>query len=240
MPAPNPYYLARVKMPTSGDRSSSVSNNLALLFASETDPVSADFAAAATALEGLYNNGAFEYAISSVISTEVSRVANACSVEFYNVTGALGVGEAMGSPVAIVDWTMGPNSGGAGNQSLPAQIASVLSFRTTYGSDVEFGVHTRPRADDRGRIYLGPLSGKVLGTDGDTPPRCVFTSDWLSVISQELSLLITNLNAANWQLMVWSRKEAAMKVVDEKSADLVPDTQRRRADNRGLLVWAPI
>lgn len=228
----------RALLPIGTDRAQKVSNGFAINL--QSDLVPSSYLSLAATIEAFYNTTPSGHAnpISYFLSQSLSRATNACEVAIYDATGHLGVGSKLGPPVFVNQFTLG---GGDGNQPLPAQVASVISWRADYGTDVEFGTHTRPRADDRARIFLGPLSVQTIGYSTDTPPLCEFTPAWISLCGAALEQLYTQLGTLNpvSQLCVWSRKMAAYKPAVDRSMDLAPDTQRRRADYRPRLVWTP-
>jgi len=117
----------------------------------------------------------------------------------------------------------------------------VLSFRSNYGTDPEFGSHTRPRADDRNRIYFGPLITSAIHSDAETPPNIVFTGNFLSDGEIAMAAFNAQVNGlTDWQWVRWSRKNAAVAQIVDVASDIVPDTQRRRATKRSNLVWSPL
>src|SRR5262249_44391393 len=64
-----------------------------------------------------------------------------------------------GSPVNVLPFNIATT--GATNP-LPNEVAAVVSLRAAYGTDPEHNGTLRPRADDRGRFYFGPLDGTAL------------------------------------------------------------------------------
>jgi hypothetical protein len=166
------------------------------------------------------------------LAPSVDIGANHCSIEVYDITSHLD-GSPHGSPVAAGNWTL---TGTTENPSLVEGIAACVSYRANYGTDVEFGVGTRPRARDRNRHYFGPLTANTvtLPTDGT---RVKFTSgfinDCLYNTKQVEVITGTGIAPDQWNLQVWSRKGAFVKPVAEYWMDDRPDYQRRRSDQPG-------
>lgn len=153
--------------------------------------------------------------------------ANACTIEAYDITAHLD-GSPHGSPVAAQNWTF--SVPGAPN-SLPTGVAACVSFRADYGTDVEFGAGTRPRARDRNRVYVGPLNETCIENEPATL-RARFTpafiTDCLAALF-DLSKVIDE-TGDDWVLQVWSRRNAAVKLPTVGYMDNRPDYQRRRSD----------
>lgn len=142
---------------------------------------------------------------------------------FYDITGHLS-GTPAGSPVAMREFPAALG-GSASAVDLPSECAVVLTMAADFGTDVEFGPGTRPRARDRARIFLGPLnqtaSQTVLG------------------IARPADELRTNLAEAGARLarhvglvdhVVWSRRGARTKPSTNVWVDDAFDTQRRRGE----------
>lgn len=162
---------------------------------------------------------------------------NHCTMTAYDITGALGLHQDHGGPVATQNFTLPTLAGGWAG--FPEGCAAVLSYRGNYGTDVEFGGtppgHTRPRARDRNRFYFGPLNSQATTTDISTN-RCKFKPQFIT----DMLLAFNTLSQAKiaggdtWLLRVWSRTDAALKVPTEAWMDDRIDYQRRRADQGGV------
>lgn len=196
------------------------------------------------------------------ISPEVTRGGSGCPIEIYDISNNLG-GTPVGSPVLVSAMTLGMNYSEA--LSLPAQIAAVVAYRSAYGTDIEKGVAgtaksdhraikegapathadiTKPRARDRGRIYLGPLSQYALLSqpDGD-----LGTAGQLgTVFMADLQLQFASAFGADiggtvpFTPSVWSRVGAVVKPIAFYAIDAAVGVIRKRADtvvNR-VLSWA--
>lgn len=173
------------------------------------------------------------------LSPSCDRAANHCSIEVYDLDGHLN-GSAHGSPVASGTWTLTPSTPGP---TLPEGIANCVNYRADYGTDVEFlgprtegSGGTRPRARDRNRHYFGPLAGIAVDTSS-SPGRVVFDpqfiTDCLANTKQVEVITGSGLPPDQWNLQVWSRKNASVKPVAEYWCDDRPDYQRRRSDAPG-------
>lgn len=153
----------------------------------------------------------------------------------YDITNALSKGQKMGAPLAQggIAWgTYAPSQQGIGEG-----VAAVLSFRRDYGSDVEFvrdstgKVIARPRMQDRGRIYLGPLGNTAITMDTTTHRTklaAAFLTDYLIAFNK------TNTSTANgtvkFHLSQWSKVKGNVADITQVWCDDRPDYQRRRAD----------
>lgn len=177
--------------------------------------------------------------IASYISPVMSRVANTGTIEVYDITTHLD-GSPHGSPVAMKNFTLSvPLTHPSG---LPEGVAATVSFRSDYGTDVEFGTGTRPRARDRNRVYVGPLTTDAINV-GDSGSQCTLSDVFIGVcLDAMLDLSTSVIDASNeWVLMQWSRKNAALKLPTTAWMDNRPDYQRRRSDPRpGFKTFKPL
>lgn len=165
--------------------------------------------------------------IASYLSAVLDASSNACSVEAYDITTHLD-GSAHGSPVALNTWTLATVGG---IPSLPEGVAATLSSRSSYGTDVEFGTGTRPRARDRNRLYIGPLAGGAI-THSGTTGRCQLLPQFITdVLAAAFNLSIGfTFSGEEWVWQQWSRKNASIKIPVQLWMDDRPDYQRRRSD----------
>lgn len=186
-------------------------------------PVDFDLLNIESALQAFYNTipTPAASAVCSWMSNSLSRTVKP-TYRHYDVSGAL-TGAPAGSPVrtALAATTLGATGSTTG---LPAEVAAVLSFQAQYGTDVEFGPGTRPRARDRGRVYIGPLTSGVLNSDGTTA-RVSLISTAQTAIAEAGRHLIED-TGTEWA--VWSRAAGVMKPVSSVWVDDAFDTQRRR------------
>lgn len=191
----------------------------------------------ASHIENFYNATAVGATnpIKHYLSTVLDQTTNHALWTAYDITAHLD-GTPHGSPIGAGNWTLG--STGA-SEDYPDGVAATVSFRAAYGTDVEFGTGTRPRARDRNRFYVGPLNVSAFLTD-DTTGRCKFQSQFLTDALAALLALSDSVTAGSWEynLRVWSRKNASVKIPVEGWMDDRPDYQRRRSDpNPGSKVF---
>lgn len=160
-------------------------------------------------------------ALQTFLSKSLSSIGSLSETSFYNLTGHLD-GSPHGGPIATFNWGLSATGAGV---SLPDQIACALSMHSNYGTDVEFGVGgTRPRARDRGRVFIGPLDSGTIVSDATTnEPKM------LPLFSQTLADAASRLLTEQPGWSVWSRRDAALKTITGGWVDNRPDVQRRRA-----------
>lgn len=179
--------------------------------------------------------------LGAALGTSASRVSNASELVLYDIANALGLGELAGSPYDVTPFTLAASDG---FQGLPEQVCQTVSWRAEYGSDAEFGTHTRPRANDRNRMFLGPLSVATITSDTEMPSRIEFTTAFLGHVHEAFVTTMASLSTAtatdHFVLQAWSREKAEVKPAEEFSEQLYPTTQRRRLSSRPNLSWTPI
>lgn len=160
------------------------------------------------------------------IANVMSRSASQMLIDVYDVTSVLHGGR-MGSPVLISSKTLGATTASG---AAPQEGAAVITLQAPYGSDVEFGPGTRPRARDRGRIYWGPLPGTAYTAEATTNRTLIATGvrTDLTAFVKSINVLTSSPHTVVWNLGVWSRKDGIMKSLQECWVDDNPDTQRRR------------
>jgi hypothetical protein len=175
------------------------------------------------------------------LSPSVSRASNACELTYTDISNDLGATEPAGSPFAIYPFTLGPSATAMG---LPEQCCQTISWRAPYLTDPEYGTHLRPRADDRNRMYFGPISQVTTQADSETPTRVAFTDQFIADVGIAMQQTFDGLfnwtggtGGATWWLQAWSRKKAEVQQVSYYSQQAYPTTQRRRIDKRPLLLW---
>jgi hypothetical protein len=162
-------------------------------------------------------------AIAGFINESIARTADSVVIKFYDLAGHLD-GSPHGSPRSIQTFTLGNMVPGA--EALPREIAACLTFQCAYGSDAEFAGHTRPRARDRGRIYIGPLTSSTGQTDATTGRRR-FTTSFQETLTLAAAALVAFPGSA-WA--VWSRKAGLLNPVVGGWCDDAYDVQRRRGE----------
>lgn len=143
------------------------------------------------------------------------------TISFYDVTGHLD-GSAHGAPLRVDTWTLAAKGG----DQLPDEVAAAISYHGDYGTDVEFAPGSRPRARDRGRLYVGPLALAGVTQDATTgePILSLAMRATLAGAAQRLK----NVTTVTWSL--WSRKKATMVPVTGGWVDNAFDSQRRRGN----------
>ena len=161
--------------------------------------------------------------VGNYIGRSISRTIHPV-LKSYNVTGHLN-GSAAGSPFDTRDLALMPTVTGTG-VDLPAEVAGCLSYHTSYGSDPEFAPGTRPRARDRGRIFIGPLTSLAM-QNATTSLGPQFTQNFIDTLTGATAPLMALVNPI-WQQ--WSRAAARMSDVTGGWVDNAPDTQRRRGE----------
>lgn len=144
-------------------------------------------------------------------------------VRMYDVSAHMS-GAPAGSPVGTRAFVANlPSS--ASETGLPNEVAVCLTMAADFGSDVEFGPGTRPRARDRARVYVGPLNiTAAFSAVGITKPD----TDFRTNLAEAGARLARRLGTAN--VVVWSRAAAATKPVTHVWVDDAFDTQRRRGE----------
>jgi hypothetical protein len=165
------------------------------------------------------------HAAGAYLGNAVSRASNGVLIEQYDITAHLD-GSAAGNPIDISNTTVATSiSGSSGN---PEGVALLCEYIADYGSDVEFGPGTRPRARDRNRFFFGPINGANY-TQETTTNRCL----WDSTILTDLSLAFTQLMNKSGgtdatRMVVWSRKGAFVKPIHGASINTAPRFHRHR------------
>lgn len=196
-------YQVRVVLPyTSGLPSDVVVNTWSVIYSGSAD-LAPIFAA-------MYDGTAGS--IGGWISERVSRVADACRVETYEIDLA---GGPMGAPLGVSTFTMEAADSAA---FLPLEVAVCTSFSANAGPGIS-------AARRRGRVFIGPLIPTVVdGTDG--APRVSDTfRDALALATKNIAV---NLVAEGAELAVWSRTDAALYPIVRGWVDNEFDTMRSR------------
>lgn len=236
---------ARVSLPNSGTFNDMSTNGFT--FEATGSDVDLTLSDIDTWLENFYNtaNAGQTHPLAYYLSDQISRASNGISVLYYDVTAHLD-GTPAGSPIGTFNFTLGTSEG---TGVLPAELALCIGYRGNYGTDPERGIavtlpstdqaidqgapstHTgneRPRARDRGRIYLGPLDLNCLGTtDGSITSICATDVGHL-VNDLANTQLPGDHDQFNW--VQWSRRAASVKQITYYYVDDYFATQRRRAD----------
>jgi len=194
-------------------------------------------------------------AVQGYFAPSLQGGSNNLQVKIYDISTHLD-GTPAGAPVSDVFYTcLIPAPG----QPMPEGVAAALSFRSDYGTDPEFGPPalmrfsvnprtdvdppgpTRPRARDRGRIYVGPLSPTPFQYTATTN-RTSFTSQFMNdLILAFKNVAASALSAAvSYYLSQWSEKNQLVKALTNLWVDDRPDYQRRRSDQSTTRTTATI
>lgn len=158
--------------------------------------------------------------IASYISHVVSRLANACSVRFYNLADA--------EPRAYVErrWQLAGSSGTGTSKELPTEVACCTSF---------YGTRNMPR--QRGRLYIGPFHEGAIEDDAtfQRSRPALGLRESIHGSSKRLAMKVGN----KWA--VFSPTSGLTHPVTAGWVDDAWDTQRRRGqDAEGRLSWTDV
>lgn len=175
-------------------------------------------------------------ALGEMISAGVSRTASACSVKLYDITDHLD-GSPHGSPYSLSVFTM---PGAVATTPLPEEVSYAVTLeaagRSLQRVEVADGADPdakpdRPRQRYTGRVYLGPFvyngSTVVQDANGLSRPGGNLLNTALAVLKRASDEIDTN-SAGGASLGIWSRKNGAIRGVDQIRGDNAFDTQRRR------------
>lgn len=227
----------RVVWPTTGPKSGTTSNTLYARWIGVGTPSTTDYDTAMADIWKFFNGASGGTGtITYYLGPQIYRATNSVLMDAYSMDLA-STNNVFGSPVRTAQKTPGAP---AATSPLPNEVAMTLSYRAGYGSDPEHVGTTRPRASDRGRLYLGPLHTGVMGSV--TAPNGTITVNIQAAIIiavlSAYSTLKTDLAGHSWTLSVWSRKERLLKDVAYKAMDNSLDTQRRReVEPPSLQAW---
>jgi hypothetical protein len=196
----------------------------------ETDADVAALTGLEAALTDFYNaedTGGSGLSVSQLIGPQISRTAPPI-FRHYGLDGHLSGGR-VGSPIRVQPMALidAPVAGGP----MPSEVAVALSYHSDFTTDVEFGAGaTRPRARDRGRIYIGPLAMSALIVHSDTGGNrpTVAPNIRQTLLSAGLRLRTAEGGGGVWS--VWSRANGTVRGITEFSVDDAFDTQRRRGE----------
>lgn len=106
-----------------------------------------------------------------------------------------------------------------GNEGLPEEVTSCLSFRGVYASGSS-------KARRRGRLYLPPVGTAVLAEGGGG--RTVVSSAWVDLVLDAYEAAWAELDVSGDAHVVWSPTNSESYPVVEAWMDNAFDTQRRR------------
>jgi hypothetical protein len=184
--------------------------------------------------------------LANYVAPTRSRVANACRVDVYDLTGHL-AGDPHGSPTLSQPFTLGASAATLTNAP---QIALVIAFHAAFGTVLEHGptvsrptdaaarhegapathpAKTRPRASLRGRVYLGPLNLSAIGGSVGGPVAGLVTAAKAACAA---------LLSAEPGWSVWSRVNSAMNPITNGWIDTDFGVIRtRRPKSHGTSPW---
>lgn len=219
-----PILIERVHGHLSGLLEDQVVNTFAFLTPTATY-VEAEALAASNSLNNFYSatHAPATKPISDWLSETLVRAAYGVVHRVYDLTGHLD-GSPHGSPKNEYAYSLPVGTLGT---SLPSQVALCLSFHADYTGDPEFGPGTRPRARDRGRVYLGPFHNQCLA-EGSVTQRPIPAAGLVDSIHFS-ALFLMNEPGHAWA--VWSRRNAALEPVVGGWIDDSWDIQRRRKED---------
>jgi hypothetical protein len=234
-------FRALIKIPCGGLRSGFVTNGFDWVWFGGGSPDGSDITALATSTAIPYHEtvashqGWYYY-----MSAALDRTSDVCEVSIFNVNPVGSDPEELGPPIYSGFFTLGAASGEGAAVEWPNQVAACISFRSDYGTDEEYGTHVRPRADDRGRIYLGPLNGAVEALTGVGLQYPCLSTACVADLGLNYANMVTEAGAANWIPAVWSRKNKVFKAVTDYAVNNHFDTQRRRGSIVPSLAWTSL
>lgn len=171
-------------------------------------------------------------AIASFMGPSLSRAANACSVDVYDVTGHLN-GSPHGSPVYTDLFTLAGDEAG---QELPREAALALTLRgngwasqlVEEPDDADPGDEVqRPRQRYTGKVYLGPWKD-TSDAESATGNLSIPSTALRTTILDSAENLFDDLSVLSIFWSTWSRSDAAMRSITDVQIDDAWDTQRRR------------
>lgn len=199
-----------------------------------------------SALTDFFNTAVGSEPVAYYLSSDLSRASNACSISWTDVTAHLD-GSPAGTPFRTDFFTLGASGGGF---PMPPQFAAVVAYRRDYGSDLEHGASaslpssesaidqgapathtgvTRPRARDRGRIYVGPLTSLVQGSTGGGTWAATFATNLVDSFNSLANTQNPTLHN-QFNLVQWSRRGASINSVRWYYLDENGGIIRRRGD----------
>lgn len=174
----------------------------------------------ATALDAFWNTTrSVAQPVVHWLSQAVSRTID---VKLYDLAGHLD-GSPHGSPFLTTTIGLGAS---AGDVPLPEECAIALSFHADTTGILESAGATRPKARRRARVFLGPWGMQAAA--GPVGGHVFVTLNLQTALKEAGAQLITDLNANDMPLQVWSRKDATTRAVTGGWLDNAFDTMRSR------------
>lgn len=186
--------------------------------------------------------------IGGILSGTRTRVANACFVEAFDISGHLD-GSPHGSAIDSLNFTL---TAAGGESNLPSEVAICLSTRSfdfdtvaesgpvaalptpsraqEMGAPATYSGRTKPRSRRRGRVYIGPLRNSAL-TQDLADGRARVSDAARNIISGAADDLAHPAGSVSWNWCVWSRRNAALHQISTGFVDDAFDIQRRRGED---------
>ena len=228
------HWATRITFPTSGPPSGKTSNEFHWLWTGTGSPLAADYLALGNLIIAFYNTSG-THPPCGFIGEQVSRTSSSAEIAWYDLDMA-DPHHYYGSPTNVQMWTLAPT---LGTLPLPNECSGTLSYRSAYNTDPEHNLTTRPRASDRGRIYIGPLDTNAIAksTLPDGTSVSLLHANFVQGLLDNFTTLRGAAAVDHWDMSVWSRKEQQFKSVAFKAMDNIPDTQRKRGQEQGLQNW---
>lgn len=194
-----------------------------------TPAIGTELDAISSAVQAFYNTshtfGGTTGNVAGLLAFNVSPAAGASTISFYDITTHLD-GSRHGSPLRVDTWTLSA----VGADSLPDELACVLSVHSDLTIYTEFGIGTRPRARHRGRLFIGPLAQSSLTADAVTFEEILAGATRNRIAGAAVALR----DDASTVWAIWSRKNADVNPVTGGWVDNAFDVQRRRGNKPSL------
>ena len=223
-------YHTKLQLVHGGNRSGEVSYGMNWIYTGPTGPSGTDYTNLKTNVVNFLNHVPSGATNSPAwyISNSCSRAVNASSYDLYGVLPAATDPGKLGPPIDTSAFTLNPPTPAAAAPRMPEDLACCVSMRADYGTDEEFGTATRPRADDRGRFYFGPLHNSVASQEGIGLQYFCFDAGFLTDLGTAYKSMVDVLTPLSWLAAVWSRKEKVFKPAIFYMVNNHPDSQRKR------------
>jgi hypothetical protein len=217
-----------------------VSNTLLFRWISTGNPTGVDWDALCQAVRDFYittGSTPATSAIESHLGSQISLATNVHDVSIYQIDPT-DPHHYFGSPVHTLPFSL--TAAGTGGP-FPQESCLALSFRAAYNTDPEHSGSTRPRASDRGRIYIGPLdAGAAMSVTTPAGTQLtVATPNTMNAWIGAAKKLWAAVQTLGFFWSVWSRKEQLFKNIVDWAVNNDLDSQRRRSSGQALQTWTP-
>lgn len=184
-------------------------------YATGAAPTIAEIDAIQEGVRDFYIGAVTGASVGAYYAAYVSRAANACQVETYNLDDP--------EPRQPLDSLAFTLTAATGTSNLPAEAAVCLSYRAAY-------VSGSPNARRRGRAYIGPLSGAAMTAGSASAFPTPITGLVTSLLEAAQDYLAGVPDLAGASFGVYSPTDGAIRVGIEAWVDNAWDTQRRRGN----------